>query len=525
MEMPVAVERGDTPAVELRGISKRFGGVQALRDVSFSAVRGEVHAIVGENGAGKSTLIKILAGAYRPDAGQVFRNGTRIELSSPADASRAGITVVHQELTLLPDLTVAENVSAASLPIARFGVIDRRTVDRRAAEALGVLGVTPDLHQPVGELSLPQQQLIEIARGLAMGGEVLVLDEPNSALTAVETAALLDVVRGLAATGRTIILISHRLDEIFSVCDRVTVLRDGESRGTWAITETTIPRIIQTMIGNVEMPASGQPGPASGAPQLALRQITGSGVGPIDLSVGGGEIVGLVGLEGSGIDTILRIAAGVVRAQGQVEIAGRPIRLRHVRDAIDNGIVYLPPDRKSEGLWLDYSVERNIATGNLAPVRSRGMLLPALVRSHAWTWIRRLGIRAPSPSFAVGGLSGGNQQRVLLGRCLAAEPKVLLLSDPTRGVDVLAKAEIHALIRELAARGMAICLASSEFEQVLEIADRIVCMRQGRVIAEGPAAQFTKASLLENVGGYVARGMDEGRADRSGYARARTLRN
>jgi ABC-type sugar transport system ATPase subunit len=510
--MPVVEERGAAPAVELRGVSKRFGGVQALRDVSFSAARGEVHAIVGENGAGKSTLIKILAGVHRPDAGQVFRNGTLLDIANPADATRAGITVVHQELTLLPELTVAENVSAASLPVTRLGLVDRRAVDQRAAEALGVLGATPDLHQRVADLSLPQQQLIEIARGLAMGGEVLILDEPNSALTPVETAALLDVVRSLAATGRTIILISHRLDEIFAVCDRVTVLRDGQSQGTWAIAETSIPRIIQTMIGAAELPVSEQANPGSGQPLFSLRQVTGAGVGPIDLAVGAGEIVGLVGLEGSGIDTILRIAAGAIPGRGRVEVAGRPIRLRTVRDGIAQGIVYLPPDRKTEGLWLDYSVERNIAAGNLAPVTSGGMLRPALVRTHAWAWMRRLGIKAPSPSFPVGGLSGGNQQRVLLGRCLAAEPRVLLLSDPTRGVDVLAKAEIHAQIRELAAQGMAICLASSEFDQVLDIADRVVCIRQGRVIAEGAAGQFTKASLLESIGGHVEPGEDPGRA-------------
>lgn len=492
------------PAVELRGVSKHFGGVQALRNVSFSAERGEVHAIVGENGAGKSTLIKILAGVYKPDAGQVLRDGVEVDVGTPTAARRAGITVVHQELTLLLDLTVAANVGAGSLPVTPFGIVDQKRLYRQARAALDLLGLRLDPKRRVGGLSLPQQQMVEIARGLAMGGEVLILDEPNSALTATETEALLSVVRGLAAGGRTVILISHRLEEIFSVCDRITVLRDGQTRRTWPIAETSIRAVVQSMVGDVEFPIeTTHPVTADATPVLTLRGATARGIGPIDLSVKRGEIVGLVGLEGSGIDTVLRIAAGTIRATSTFEVEGRTERVRNPGDAIRLGLVYLPPDRKTEGLWLDYSVERNIAAGRLADVTAAGIIRPTLVRRQASQWIKRLGIRTPSTRALVGGLSGGNQQRVLLARCLKATPKVLLLSDPTRGVDVLAKAEIQALIRQLAADGMAICLASSEFDQVLDLADRVVCMRGGRVVEEGPAAAFNKTRLLELVGAKV----------------------
>jgi len=491
------------PILEARSVSKHFGGVQAVSDVSFGATRGEVHALLGANGAGKSTLVRILSGAIRPDRGQVLVDGKPVDLHSPADAMRVGITTVHQELSLLPDLTVAQNIAAASLSRSSLRPIDRRRALRDARASMERVGLAANPQQRVAELSLAQQQLVEIARALHSGGEILILDEPNSALTGPETERMLSTIRVLADQGIAVVLVSHRLDEVFSVADRITVLRDGCKRGSWERGATTIRRTVEEMVGALqERTAPHAPRPPAGDPVLLLRDVVAGRLGPLSLELYEGEIVGLVGLEGSGVETTVRVAAGAIRLRrGAVSVCGKRVRFRSPGDAIDQGIVYLPPDRKTEGLWLDYSLERNIAASTLDRLTQLGVIRRGTARQQAVGWIERLGIRAPGPGTAAGSLSGGNQQRVLFARCLATDPKVLLASEPTRGVDVGAKASIHDLLRSLAQDGLAVCVASSEFDEILDITDRLICMREGKIVAAGPSGTFTKDRLLEIVGG------------------------
>jgi ABC-type sugar transport system ATPase subunit len=484
--------------IELRSVSKHFGGVQALRDVRFTAYRGQVSAIVGHNGAGKSTLVNILSGVVRPDAGEILRFGHPVDVGTPAAAKRAGITVVHQELTILPDLSVAENVGVDGIPLTRWGTINRRQLHVRVAAALGQFGIQLNLRARAGTLPLAQQQMIEIARALYAGGDVLVLDEPNSALSEPETEALLAIIRRLASQGTTVILVSHRLEEVFSVADRITVLRDGQTQASWAVKETSTSAVIRAMVGDVlESPEPPPRVEFSTQPVLTLQGLRGAHVGPIDLNLIPGEIVGLVGLEGSGTDTVLRMAGGATPSHGRVAIGDEEIKLRGPGAAIDHGIIYMPAERKTEGLWLQYSVANNITAGIIDRVSSLGFIQQRQVRQQARSWVDRLGVRTPDIRTRADKLSGGNQQKVMLARCLATQPKVLLLSDPTRGVDVLAKVEIHGTLRQLASEGMAICFASSELDEALDLADRLVCMRSGQVVGSGPREQYTHDSLLE----------------------------
>jgi ABC-type sugar transport system ATPase subunit len=496
-----AAGAGLPPALEARSVSKHFGGVQALREVSFCAEKGEVHALLGANGAGKSTLVKILSGAIRPDRGEVLRFGEQVDLHSPADAMRAGVTTVHQERSLLPDLTVAENIVAASLPRGPFGVIDRRGLRRSVRRTMDRIGLEVDPQARVGELSLAEQQMVEISRALYSGGEVVILDEPNSALSGPETDRMLATIRRLAEQKIAIILVSHRLEEVFSVAHQITVLRDGQVRGTWERSQASMNAVVRAMVGEFEKRTAAASSPASTEPVLELDEIVAHRLGPVSLSLRRGEIVVLVGLEGSGTDATLRVAGGAIRSRrGKISMNGKPVRLRSPGDAISHGVVYLPPDRKTEGLWLEYSLARNIAASTLDRVAPAGIVSRRAIQRQAQKWIKALEIGTGGSRIEAGALSGGNQQRLLFARCLAAQPKVLLATEPTRGVDVAAKAAIHALLRDLAREGLAVCIASSEFDEILGLADRLVCMRGGRVVAEGPASSFSKERLLEVVG-------------------------
>lgn len=493
---------GSDRILDFRSVSKAFGGVQALRGVSLSVRRGEIHAIVGANGAGKSTLIKILAGAVRPDSGQIMMNGEPLTIHSPDDARKAGISTVHQELSLFPDLSVASNLVAGAVPSSR-GVVSLRRMVRDAQRVLDRLDLRVDPMRLVGELPLSQQQMIEIGRALFSGGDVLILDEPNSALSANETETLLQTVRTLATDGVTVILVSHRLEEVFAVADQITVLRDGAVEGTDRTRDTSITAVIERMVGEMETSTSRQRLEAETSelsPILELRSVAVRHVGPVDLSVRPGEIVGLVGLEGSGIDTVLRAAGGVVRARGSIVVEGEVLRFRGPADAIAHGVVFLPPERKTEGLWLGDSIERNLAAGKLSAIARGGFIRSNALRRHAGAWLQRVSVHVSYVGMPVGALSGGNQQRVMFARCLSMAPRVLLLSDPTRGVDVRAKAEIHALIKELAQEGHAIAIASSELDEMVELADRLVCMRGGRVVAERASTNVTTNELLELIG-------------------------
>jgi ABC-type sugar transport system ATPase subunit len=484
------------PLLEAAGISKRFGAVRALDGASLNVAAGEVHGLLGANGAGKSTLIGVLSGAVRPDGGELRVAGKAAPLGSLSAARAAGVTVVHQELMLFPDRTVEENVFASVLPQGAFRWTSASARRARVEATLRRLGADIDPNARIGDLPLAHRQLVEIARALCAGGRVLVLDEPTSALSKPEAKGLFDAIRAIAAQGEAVIFVSHRLDEVFEITDALTVLRDGRLVGNWRTADADIPTITRAMVGELadERPRARLAGIEKKAAALALRG-SAAGVPKIDLSLRAGEVVGLAGLEGSGVSTVLEMLGGVVPVAGHIEVDGRRVAFRHPSHAIREGIVYMPPDRKKGGLWLDQNASFNI--GSAVVERMPPTWLSKDMLDHvAANRMAEVGVRANALHEPVGRLSGGNQQRVLLGRSLEARPRMLLLNDFTRGVDVKAKAAIHALVRKLAEVGIGVCVTSSDLEELLGVADRIVCMRAGRIVADRQSSDFDKLSLL-----------------------------
>jgi ABC-type sugar transport system ATPase subunit len=483
------------PLLEAVGICKRFGSVRALEGVSLSVAAGEVHGLLGANGAGKSTLIGILSGAIKPDRGALRVANKEVTPGSLSAARAIGLAVVHQELMLFPDRTVEENVFASILPSGAFRWISGGSRRDRVEATMGRLGAVIDLKARVGELPLAHRQLVEISRALCSGGRVLVLDEPTSALSKPEARGLFDAIRAIAAQDAAVIFVSHRLDEVFEITDALTVLRDGRVVGNWRTADADIATITRAMVGQLadERPRSSA---AVGQRAVAIRlKSSAPGMPELDLSLHAGEVVGLAGLEGSGVSTVLEMLGGVIAVSGLIEIGARPVTFRHPSEAIREGVVYMPPDRKKGGLWLEQDASFNIGSALVA------RLPPAWLRKEtldrvAVARMAEVSVRANALYEAVGRLSGGNQQRILLGRSLEARPRVLLLNDFTRGVDVKAKAGIHALVRKLADAGISICVTSSDLEELLGVADRIVCMRLGRLVADRPSTDFDKFSLL-----------------------------
>jgi ABC-type sugar transport system ATPase subunit len=418
-------------------------------------------------------------------------------MGSLADARAAGITVVHQELVLFPDRTVEENIYAGVLPEAPFAVIDRRQRRRRAEAVLGRIGAVIDLQSRVEDLPLPRRQLVEIARALCAGGTILILDEPTSALSQPEAEGLFTAIRSIVSEDAAVIFVSHRLDEVFALTDRITVLRDGSVEGRWHTGDVDVATITRAMVGDLSKDLRQVRSDYSlGATAMAMRY-SGLGLPSIDFSIRAGEVVGFAGLEGSGISTVLEILGGVISVEeGVLEVAGQSVAFRHPADAIAHGVVFMPPDRKKSGLWLDRTSAFNIGAAPISGMRPLTWLRPGGINAAAASRIKQIGIRASALQEIVGRLSGGNQQRILLGRSLDLKPRVLLLNDFTRGVDVKAKAAIHALVRQLADEGLAICVTSSDLEELLDVADRIICMRRGQVVADQPSSSFDKLSLL-----------------------------
>jgi ABC-type sugar transport system ATPase subunit len=489
---------GDIGAALLNaeGVSKHFGGVRALDDVSLAVAPGEVHGLLGANGAGKSTLIGVLSGAIRPDSGRLTVAGRNLPLGSLAEARVAGLVVVHQELMLFPDRNVEENIFAGVLPARPFAWIGRSARRQKVEAAMDRLGATVDLRARVGDLPLSQRQLVEIARALCAGGTVLVLDEPTSALSEPEARGLFDAIRAIVARSAAVIFVSHRLDEVFSITDAVTVLRDGRVAGRWRTAEADMPTITRAMVGDLANErAQVRVDAKHGAVAISVQGST-AGLTELSLSLRGGEIVGLAGLEGSGVATVMQMLGGVVPVAGRLEVKGRATIFKNPSQAIAKGVVYMPPDRKKDGLWLERDAGFNIGAALVARTRPLRWLRREALERVASARMSEVGIRANALREAVGRLSGGNQQRVLLGRSLESRPEVLLLNDFTRGVDVRAKAAIHQLVRGLAGAGLAICISSSDLEELLGVADRIVCMRGGRIVADRRSDAFDKRTLL-----------------------------
>ncbi len=479
------------PRLAIEGVTKTFPGVTALDGVSFSVAGGSVHALCGENGAGKSTLLKVLSGAHKPDAGRVLLDGRPFHPATTADALRAGVAVIYQELQLVDDLSVAENVSLGHFPV-RAGLIDRRRLEARAREALGALGVDIDPNARLGDLPIALRQTVEIAKALTWDARVLALDEPTSSLSARETDALFTLVRRLRDDGRAVVYITHRLAEVREVCDAVTVLRDGRHvRTSDRLTDVTDDQIVLDMVGReVGEVFPYRPRPL-GETALQVRGLTGPGLAaPVNLSVRQGEIVGVFGLVGSGRTELLKALFGWGR--GEVEVGGRPVSLRSPAEAIAAGIGLCPEDRKAEGIVAGASVTENVSL-----VGPRGFWVDDRAeRARAQTLVDLLRVRTPSLDQPIGLLSGGNQQKAVLARWLDRGLELLLLDEPTRGVDVGAKAEVYRIVHSLAEAGTAVLLVSGEIAEVRGVADRVLVMSEGRLVADVDRAEATEERLM-----------------------------
>ena len=473
-------------AVALAHITKSFTGLKVVKDVSFDVRPGEVHALLGENGAGKSTLIKIMAGLYQPDEGEIAVNGTPTKFATPRDAHVAGIATVHQELLLFPELTVAENIFLGQTPKTKLGMLDWPAMRSRARALLDSLDSPElDIDAKVGTLSVANRQRVEIARSLSQDARVVIMDEPTAALADADVARLMDIVRRLKSRGVAIVYVSHRMPEIFALADRVTVLRDGARVGTKDIGEVDEGVLVNMMVGRVIDRLYPKKLGESGASILELREISHrSAVRDISFELRRGEILGIAGLVGSGRTELALTIFGITPAtSGTILLEGKPVRIGSPEAARDLGIAYIPEDRGTQGLIRTQTIAENVALANLKKL-TRGLFIDAakLLRS-ARQAIERFGIKARGPHQVVRELSGGNQQKVVLSKWLSTDPRILIMDEPTRGIDVGAKAEIHQLMRKLAGEGMAILMISSELPEVLGMSDRVLVMNGGKIVA------------------------------------------
>ena len=493
------------PIVELGGIAKHFGGVQALRGVDFSLFPGEVHALVGENGAGKSTLVKILAGIHRPDVGVVKVGGEVIELRSPTQAQALGIAVVYQEPMLFPDLDVAENVFMGRHPRDRFGRVDWKRMYREVDQLLASLDVPLSSHTPVQGLSVAEQQLVEIAKALSLQARVLVLDEPTAALSSHEVEELFAIVKQLRERGVAVLFVSHRLEEVFKIADRLTVFRDGTLIITAPVSEMNTEEIIKHMVGRELSNLFPKGEVEIGEVVLEVRHLTRPGVfADVSFQLRRGEILGFAGLVGAGRTEVARVLFGIDRAEsGEIWLKGKKVHIRSPQHAMDNGIAYVPEDRHQHGLIMNFSIAANITLAILQQVSRLGLVDPRREREIAGEYSRRLRIRSSGVEQLVNALSGGNQQKVVLSKWLATNPSVLILDEPTRGIDVGAKAEVHRIISDLAARGLAIILISSELQEVLAMADQVIVLHEGRVTGTFARSEATQERVM-----FAATGQD-----------------
>jgi ribose transport system ATP-binding protein len=480
---------GEARLLEARGIAKSFSGVPVLRDVDFDLVAGEVHALLGGNGAGKSTLMKILEGVYDRDAGEVLIDGRAVALGSAAAARAEGIAMIFQEFSLVPTLTVAQNIYLGREPRRGPRLLDDRAAERDAAELLRGMGVDLDVRREVASLPTASWQLVEIAKALSQDARILIMDEPTASLSTSEVEGLFEIIAGLKARGIAIVYITHRLEEVLRVADRVTVLRDGAVVGTEPREALELDRLIELIVGREvhrSMDREGRDRDPDAVPLLSLRGLSsGEGVDDISFDVHPGEVVGLAGLMGSGRSELARALFGIdgVTA-GQVLVDGEVVSIRSPRDAIRHRIALVPEDRRTQGLVLDHSVRDNLTLTLLRRLSRHGRLDGDATTATAKRYVERLDIRTRSLGTAVRRLSGGNQQKVVLGKWLATDPRVLLLDEPTVGVDIATRGEIVALVHELAAQGRAVIVISSELSELLALADRIVVLRDGRVDRE-----------------------------------------
>jgi ribose transport system ATP-binding protein len=485
--------------LEMRGIDKVFPGVHALHAVDLVVHAGEILGLVGENGAGKSTLIKILSGAYGRDAGEILIGGQPVGAASPNEMIRRGVAVIYQEPSLAPHLSVAENIFMGRLPTSRFGIVDRRRLVEDTAVVAERLGLDLDPNVRVGTLSVARRQMVEIAKALSRDARLIVLDEPSAVLADAELEGLIRVMRRLAEKGVAFIYISHRLDEVFRITDRVTVMKDGRVVATERTTDLTADHLVRLMVGRDLGHIYGErPDRPVGEVALEVTGLTRSGAfEDVDLEVRAGEILGIAGLAGSGRTEVLRAIHGADPIEaGTIRLFGREVAIRSPRDSIALGIGLLTEDRKADGLLLLQAVGTNMTISRMDDVAPDGVIRTVRERRVVDSYISRLAIRTPSGSTPARNLSGGNQQKVILAKWLNARCRILLIDEPTRGVDVGAKREIYALLRDLAARGTAIVMVSSELPEVIGVSDRIAVMREGRIVVTLDAREATEERVM-----------------------------
>jgi len=508
------------PVVRMEGISKHFPGVQALDNVNFEVYPGEILGFLGENGAGKSTLVKILSGVYNKDQGNIWFNGQPVEIHSPHEAQDVGITTIYQELALVPYLSVAENIFLNREPrrIAALGMVDFRTMERQAEAIMADLGVEIPGTKMVGELTVAAQQMVEIAKAISRNASLILMDEPTSALSRREVESLFNVMQRLKEKGVGVVFISHRLEEVLEVVDRIIVMRDGRRVGTLPREEATEARIIQLMVGR-EVTLFHKEEARIGEPILEVRNLSGNnGIADVSFSVRKGEIVGLAGLIGAGRTEVARLICGADKVTGGVIlIDGKEAEITNTTGLVDRGIGWIPEDRKQHGLVLLMDVKSNISLAILKRISGlAGAVDAGKERDVANQYVSALSIATPSISQTVSHLSGGNQQKVVLAKWLSSNPKLLIMDEPTRGIDVGAKAEFHTLMSRLAQEGMGILMISSEMPEIISMSDRVIVMCQGRVTGEfarpnldqeeimTAATRFLKVDAVDETGEHIA---------------------
>ncbi|QUJ69989.1 sugar ABC transporter ATP-binding protein (plasmid) [Photobacterium sp. GJ3] len=494
-----------TPVLEIRNVTKTFGSTIALNQIQFDLLPGEVHAIAGENGAGKSTLMKIIDGIHQPDSGDIYIDGKKVVVSNPLEAQKFGIGFVHQEIALCTDVSVAENIMMAKINRTPGWLVDYKALYREAEAVIRQLADI-DPRQRVSDLTISNQQLVEIAKALVLDCKILILDEPTAALTDQETEILFAIMKQLKAQGISIIYISHRMAEIFEQCDRVSVFRDGHYIDTQRIEETTPQAIVQRLVGREIAnlyPPKFEGDVATNPVMLGVGGLSdGQQFVDVTFNVHQGEIFGIAGLIGAGRSEMVKGLCGLMpRHSGEIHFHGQPVTIRHYRDAIDLGIVYLSEDRKEEGLFLDLSIAANVSALRLEQVSENGLIRKEKEFNQAQTLTDRLNLKSGSLYHKASSLSGGNQQKVALAKILSVNPRLIILDEPTRGIDVGAKSEIHKLIRELAQAGVGIIVISSELPEVIGLSDRVMVMRESRQMGILTGEQITEQHIMHLASG------------------------
>ena len=485
--------------LRMEQISKSFPGVQALKDVDFEVAPGEIHALVGENGAGKSTLMKALTGAQPVDEGRIFWRGREVDGQAPGDAQKLGISMIHQELSVLPYMTVGQNVFLGREPGRSLpGVIHWSQLYAQTGKLLQRLNLDIDPTVEARDLSIAQQQMVEVAKALSIDANLIVMDEPTSSLTEQETEVLFSIMRNLKEQGVSIVFISHRLEEIFEICDRVTILRDGQHIATKPTAELDQNQIVALMVGRVLDDMYHYEETERRDVVLSTDRLSdGRELHEVSFELYGGEILGLAGLVGAGRTALAETIFGIRRAKsGEIRLAGEDVKILSPQQAIRHSMGFVPEDRKQQGLFLNMAVRENINMSNLGQVSNLGFVNRRQASEMAQEYVEKLDIRTPSVRQQVGNLSGGNQQKVVIARWLTLAPRVLILDEPTRGVDVGAKAEIHGLMRQLAAEGVAVLMISSELPEILGVSDRVLVMHEGRVTGEFSREEATQDRIM-----------------------------